>query len=355
MITGIICEFNPFHSGHKYLIDKVKSGGDSVICVMSGNFVQRGEMAVFDKATRTRAALEGGADLVIELATPYATKSAEGFARAGIKLIEATGIADSFACGAECSDSDTLYETASKIKEYQDDISKEMKSGLSYPAARREVIDTPVLDSPNNILALEYISAATTLQGKFIKRIGLGHDSEDRKYSASAIRKTFSRDSIVSLSNCEKAVLAVLRKMSADDFSKIEDVSDGLENRLCQLAKEAVSLEELYDGVKAKCYTHSRIRRIILRSFLGIEKGSYPDEPPYLRVLGFNENGKALLSKMKDKATLPIVTRTADIKRLSDDCKRLFETECRCTDLYNLGYKKPLPGNTEQRYQIVSI
>lgn len=355
MITGIICEFNPFHSGHKYLIDKVKGDGDSVICVMSGNFVQRGEMAVFDKVKRTRSALEGGADLVIELPTPYVTKSAEGFARAGIQLIEATGIADRFACGAECDDEDTLYEIASRIKKHQPDIAAAMKDGLTYPAARKKVIDSTVLDSPNNILALEYISAATSLKGKFVKRIGEGHDSNDEKYSASAIRKTFSSDTVVSLGNCEKAVLAVLRRMTADDFSKIEDVGDGLENRLCQIAKTAVSLEEFYDSVKAKCYTHSRIRRIVLRSFLGIEKGSYPENPPYLRVLGFNENGKQLLSMMKEKAKLPVVTRTADIKRLDSSCKSLFDIECRCTDLYNLGYKKPLPGNTEQRFQIVSI
>lgn len=355
MITGIICEFNPFHAGHKYLIDKVKSEGDSVICVMSGNYVQRGEMAVFNKAVRTRSALEGGADLVIELPTPYATKSAEGFARAGIRLIEATGIADCFACGAECDDADLLYSTAAQIKNHQPDIANAMKDGLTYPAARRKIINSSILDSPNNILALEYIEASTALNGKFIKRIGEGHDSDDEKYSASAIRKTLCDDSIASLANCEKAVLAVLRRMTADDFSKIEDVSDGLENRLCQIAKTAVSLEELYDGVKAKCYTHSRIRRIVLRAFLGIEKDSYPENPPYLRILGFNEKGKQLLSQMKKKAALPVVTRTADIRRLNIDCKNLFELECRCTDLYNLGYKKPLPGNTEQRFQIVSI
>lgn len=355
MNTGIICEFNPFHAGHKYLIDKVKNDGDAVICVMSGNFVQRGEMAVFNKAERTRLALLGGADLVIELPTVYATKSAEGFARAGISLIEATGIADNFACGAECEDADLLYSTAAQIKKHQSDIAKAMKDGLTYPAARRKIINSSILDSPNNILALEYIEASTALNGKFIKRIGGGHDSDDEKYSASAVRKTLSQDAIVSLANCEKAVLAVLRRMSADDFSKIEDVGDGLENRLYQISKTATTLEELYDGVKAKCYTHARIRRIILRAFLGIEKNMYPENPPYLRILGFNDNGKQMLFQMKDKATLPIVTRTADIKKLDSDCKNLFELECRCTDLYNLGYKKPLPGNSEQRFQIVSI
>lgn len=355
MITGIICEFNPFHAGHKYLIDKVKSNGDSVICVMSGNFVQRGEMAVFDKAIRTMSALEGGADLVIELPTPYSTKSAEGFARAGINLIEATGIADSFACGAEYDDSELLYSTAAQIKNHQADIAKAMKDGLTYPAARRKIINSSILDSPNNILALEYISAATYLNGKFIKRIGEGHDSDDEKYSASAVRKALNRNSIASLANCEKAVLAVLRRMTAYDFAKIEDVSDGLENRLSQISKTAVTLDELYEGVKTKCYTHSRIRRIVLRAFLGIEKNSYPEFPPYLRILGFNEEGKHMLSQMKEKATLPVITRTADIKRLDSNCKSLFNIECRCTDLYNLGYKKPLPGNTEQRFQIVSI
>lgn len=354
MNTGIICEFNPFHAGHRHLIAQVKRENDGILCVMSGNFVQRGEPAVYNKAQRTRAALAGGADLVIELPTPYATLSAEGFARAGVCLIEATGIADRIAFGAENDDIDALYRLADELKNHQTEISAAMKNGLSYPAARKQVLHSPLLDTPNNILALEYIHAAS-LPCICVKRIGEGHDSADAQYSASAIRSALPQCSIAALKNCETAVLAAMRRLTADDFKQYTDVHDGLESRLEMAAKTAVTLEELYSAAKTKNCTHARIRRIVLRAYLDIKDGAYPQTPPYLRILGFNEKGKTMLGAMKRNAKLPIVTRTADIKKLNNAAQRLFDLECRCTDLYNLAYKKPLPGNAEQRYQIVSI
>lgn len=352
MNTGIICEFNPFHGGHRYLINTVKDNG-GIICVMSGNFVQRGMFAVYDKRVRTKTALENGADIVIELPTVYSTLSAEGFATAGVALLESTGIVDRIAFGVECDDINKLKSVASEIKSHHDEIKDMMKSGLSYPAARREIINSPLLDTPNNILALEYINAAT-IPCHTVKRIGKGHDTDDAEYSASAIRKTLPPDSISSMENCEKAILAVLRTMSADDFLKLSDVSDGLQNRIVQAVRSASSIEEIYTLIKSKNVTHARIRRIILRAFLGIRKENVLPLP-YIRILGFNKTGQSLLSDMKNTATLPIVTRTSDINKLDNDAKTIFDIECRSTDLYNLGYKIPLPCGTEQRYQIVSI
>lgn len=353
MITGIICEFNPLHDGHRYLINTVREKSDGVVCVMSGNFVQRGEFAVYDKFKRAENALNNGADLIIELPCVYSLMSANGFAKYAVQILESTGVVDEIAFGAECDNVDSLKATADKIKSCSSEIKNKMKEGLSYPSARKAVVKSEILDTPNNILAIEYINS-TSLPCRAIKRIGKGHDTDDSSYSASAIRKNLSPDEICTIKNCEIAVLAKLRTMTAEDFSKIEDVSEGLENRIVNAVRSSVSLEEIYGKIKSKRYTHSRIRRIILRSYLGITK-EYGTNAPYIRILGFNDRGKELLSKMKKNAKLPIISRYSNIEKLTETGKKLFELECRCTDLYNLGYRHPLPCGTEQRAKIITI
>lgn len=353
MITGIICEFNPFHAGHKYLIDSVKKENDGIVCVMSGNFVQRGEFAVYDKFSRAKTALENGADLVIELPCTYSLRSAEGFARAGVEILEATNTVERIAFGAECDNMDELKRLSYEIAEKEQEIKAEMKKGITYPAARKAVIGSSLLDTPNNILAVEYIKS-TKLPCTAVKRIGKGHDSDDEKYSASEIRKKLSYNEICSLKNCETAVLAKLRCMTANDFLEIEDVTEGLENRIADMVRISTSLDELYDNIKTKRYTHSRIRRIILKAYLGITK-EYTEKVPYIRILGFNGKGQEILAKMKKNANLPIISRYSDTDTLDEHGKDLFELECRCTDLYNLGYKKPLPCGTEQRSKVIIL
>lgn len=350
MNTGIICEFNPFHSGHKYLIDSIKSDG-AVICVMSGNFVQRGEFAIYDKFKRCDKALENGADIVIELPCAYSLMSAEGFANAGVTLLEKTGIVDEIAFGTECDDINRLKKTANKIDESHELIKTEMKKGLSYPVARKNVISDDLLDTPNNILAIEYLRH-TSLPAKAVRRIGKGHDTNDELYSASAIRKKLNQGEICTIKNCEKAILARLRVMSAEDFAQIEDVNEGLENRIYNAVRQSASVEDIYKLIKTKRYTLSRIRRIILKAYLGITK-EYSFDVPYIRILGFNSKGKELLPILKKNAKLPIISKYSDIQRLDNNSKKLFELECRCTDLYNLGYKNPLPCGTEQRSKII--
>lgn len=353
MITGIICEFNPFHQGHKYLIENARKHADAVVCVMSGNFVQRGEFAVYDKFSRTKAPLENGADLIIELPSVYSLMSAKGFARYAGQILKGCGVVDSITFGAECEDPKELKQAADKIKECDELIKEKLKDGMSYPAARKAVINNPVLDTPNNILAIEYISEID-LPFYPVKRIGKGHDSDDEIYSASQIRKNLDENQISSLKNCEKAVLAKLRTMTQDDFLKIDDVGEGLENRIVQAVRSSTSLEEIYDKVKTKRYTHSRIRRIILKSYLGITN-YYTRDVPYIRILGFNERGREILNNISKNSSLPVISRYADIKNLSTFGRELFELECRCTDLYNLGYKTPLPCGTEQRSKVVIV
>lgn len=351
MNIGIICEFNPFHKGHKFLIDSVKDPENGIICCMSGNFVQRGEFAVYDKFSRARTAVENGADLVIELPAPYSTMSAEGFASSAVKLLESTGTVDKIAFGAECTDISKLKEIAQRLNDgnIRAKITGEMKNGISYPAARKKIIDSKLLDTPNNILAVEYLKAAS-VPCTAVKRIGKGHDSDDEEYSASAIRKKLDKGSISSMKNCEKAILAKLRTMSAEEFADFEDVSEGLENRIYNAVREACSLSELYNLIKTKRYTHSRIRRIILRAYLGIK--NTPQEVPYIRILAFNSKGREILTEMKKSAEKPIVAKISDC---SNDILPFFEEECKYTDLYNLGYEKPLPCGTEQRHHIVII
>lgn len=354
MNFGIICEFNPFHAGHKHLIDSVKqSEDDAVICAMSGNFVQRGEFAVYDKYDRARTALQNGADLVIEIPTICSTQSAQGFAKAGVSILEATGVCDKIAFGAEFDNIDELKRIANEIIEKDAEIKEELKKGISYPQARKNVINSPILDEPNNILAIEYLTY-TTLEAVAIKRIGKGHDSDDSSYSASEIRKHLSNDEISTMKNCESAILFKLRTMSADDFKLIEDVSEGLENRIVEAVKTSATLSELYDKIKTKRYTHSRIRRIILRAYLGIEEDEVK-EPLYFHILGFNDKGKALLADIKKNAKLPIISKFSDINKYDSKIKRLYENECSYTDIYNLGFNPPKPCGTEQTSKIVIL
>jgi len=350
MNLGIICEFNPLHSGHKHLINSVKGENNGIICAMSGNFVQRGEFAVYDKFERAKAAVEAGANLVIEIPTLCSTLSAGGFAKAGVEILEATGICDKLAFGAECDDIKELEKVAWLIEENDNLIKQELEKGYSYPKARQNVISSPVLDGANNILAIEYIKQ-TKLECVAVKRIGAGHDSDDILYSSSEIRKHLSTDEISSMKNCEKAVLYKLRTMSEDDFREIEDVCEGLENRIAEAVKTAENLEELYDMIKTKRYTHSRIRRIILRAYLGITK-DMQNSPGYLRILAFDEQGRKMLSQMKKSAELPIITKYGDAKAFGNEVLELFEQESFFTDLYNLGFSVPRPCEEEKTKQI---
>lgn len=349
MNFGVICELNPFHKGHRYLFDNARDNeSDGLICVMSGNYTQRGDLAVYDKYTRARTAIENGADLVIELPTLSSTQSAQGFAKAGVKLLESTGVCDKIVFGAECDDVQKLINISKEIIEKDEQIKAELEKGVSYPVARSRVIRTPILNTPNNILAIEYLTY-TSLEAKAIKRIGKGHDTDDTEYSASEIRKGLSADKIACYKNCEKAILYKLRTMMAEDFLKIEDVSEGLENRIVEAVRQASSLEQIYDSIKTKRYTHARIRRIILRAYLGITK-DIPKEPMYLHILAFNDKGREILAQMKKTAKLPIITKYGNIE--SQAVKELFDLECKFTDIYNLAYKDIKPCGEEQKHRI---
>ncbi|MBR4241595.1 MAG: nucleotidyltransferase family protein [Eubacterium sp.] len=353
MNFGLICEFNPLHSGHKHLIKSVKGENDGLICAMSGNFVQRGEFAVFDKFERAKAAIEAGSDLVIEIPTLCSTLSAQGFAKAGVDILEKAGICTALVFGSESGSIEELKKAANEIKEKDSLIKEELKKGVSYPKAMQNAVDSPILEGANNLLAIEYINQ-TSLDCITVKRIGKGHGSDDFEYSSSEIRKRLSPDEISSMENCSAAVLYKLRTMKKEDFLNIDDVSEGLENRIISAAKTAKSLDELYFLIKTKRYTMSRIKRIILRAFLGITK-DMPKNPQYLRILAFNEKGRNMLSQMKKSASLPIITKYGDAKDKGGEILKLFEQESKFTDVYNLGFRIPKPAEEEKTKQIYIV
>lgn len=376
MNYGIVAEFNPFHNGHKYLIDTIKSNSENTVTVvMSESFVQRGECACVSPYARTKMALECGADLVLSLPVPYATASAERFALGGLSVLGGLGCVDALGFGAECGNAELLKKCADVLvsSELSDAIEKYLNEGVSFPVARQKAVEeisgkeiAEILSSPNNILGVEYIKAINKLGLNMdvnpITRKGVDHDSEEANgdfCSASAIRemlenkrgfnkflpKEASNILISEINNkkapadynrLETAVICKLRSMSIEDFKALPDVSEGLEYRLFDAVKTSVYLEEILEKVKTKRYTLSRIRRIILCAILGIKKEDVLAPVPFVRVLGFNENGAKILKKAKETATLPIITKSSEINALGEGAKRFFELECFARDVFSL-------------------
>ncbi len=376
MNYGIVAEFNPFHNGHKYLIDTVKKNGkNTVTVVMSESFVQRGECACLSPYARTKMALACGVDLVLSLPVTYATASAERFAFGGLSVLGGMGCIDALAFGAESDNAEILKKCAEAVvsAEVSKALEKYLDEGASFPAARQRAVEeiwgeelAQSLSTPNNILGIEYIKAINKLglsmDIKPIPRKGVAHDSREANgefCSASTIREMLNnkeplgkfvpeevtgilkeeiknQKAPANYSSLETAIVCKLRSMSVEDFKKLPDVSEGLEYRLFDAVKTSSYLEEILEKVKTKRYTHSRIRRIIICAFLGIKKEDVLTPVPFVRVLGFNENGAKILKKAKETATLPIVTKSSEINALGEAAKRFFELECFARDVFSL-------------------
>lgn len=384
---GIIAEYNPFHSGHRHHLDSLRQEfpGCALVCAMSGNFVQRGDAALADKWSRTRLALLGGADLILELPTPWAISSAEAFARGGTALLNATGVVDTLSFGSEAGALPPLEAAAAVLDSplLQEALGAYLAQGLSFPAARQRAAavylgqGADCLSTPNNSLGVEYLRAlralGSTIQPHTIPRLGAAHDGTEQHSlhrSASQLRQALLaedspslspflspeaeallRKNPASLSFCTRAVLARLRGMTEADFEKLPDSGEGLSGLLCRAARQAVSLESLYALVKSKRYTHARIRRLVLWAFLGLTAQDRPKIPPYLRVLGFSSRGQALLRQMKDSAALPVLVKPAHITRLSPESQRLFHLEARCTSFYGLCQREMGAISQESEYR----
>lgn len=357
MATGVIAEFNPFHNGHKYLLEKAHDD-NGVIAVMSGSFVQRGDIAICDKWTRAKAALLNGADLVLELPVIYSLNTAQKFAMGAVATLASTGIVDTLTFGTEIDDTEALISASRLISdepcEVSDKIRNLMAQGMSYPAARETafsgLIKDGILSSPNSILAVEYLRAAYEMgyevKPKPVMRHGTEHDSDVMSKciaSASTLRSILKDNgnisdyvpytdfNIYSPKRLDTAILYRMRTITADELSNINDVTEGLENRFISAALNSDTLDELCLAVKSKRYPLSRIRRIVWSALLGLNKGLASVMPQYIRVLGMNEKGKELLKDMKKSAALPIITKAADFKN-----NEIFEFNHRAEDIFAL-------------------
>lgn len=359
-VAGIIAEFNPFHNGHKYLIEQTKKhAADMVIVIMSGSFVQRGDIAITDKWTRTKSALSCGADLVLELPVIYSLNTAQKFAYGAVKTLDQTGIIDTLAFGSECGNTETLKSIAQLTSNEPPHISEKIKnyisSGMNYPLARRkaysEISNSHVLDTPNDILGIEYIRAVLDIKSNIeplaLKRTGTDHDSTittNSIASASQIRKMLANGENtsqftpqnISFTRYDKSLLDSvliykLRTSSPEYIKNINDVAEGLENKFIKAAETCTGFDDVCEFVKSKRYTMSRIRRIAWSIVLDLSSELCSKSPSYIRVLGMNENGKLLLRQMKKTAGLPIITKAADY--VTDD---IFNANNRAEDIFSL-------------------
>ncbi|MBR6789906.1 MAG: nucleotidyltransferase family protein [Oscillospiraceae bacterium] len=371
--AGIIAEYNPLHSGHLYHISATKAAGfDRVAVVMSPNAVQRGEPAFFSKWTRAAAAVRCGADLVLELPTPWAVSSAPRFAEAGVRILSAAG-ADTLSFGSELGETEPLMRCAEACLEAEkgERILELLSAGLSYAAARDKAVSelcgeetAALLRTPNNILGVEYLKAIRSLELPMeaftVARLGAAHDSaglQTETASASALRDTIRREGIepalrflpeetgdlfrqdleagiggTSFDRLEPAVLYRLRTMSPDDFRALPDVSEGLEQRLYKASRALMPLDALTEEVRTRRYPLSRVRRIIFSAMLGLTKDSAAGAPPYLRVLAFNDTGREMLRAVK-KGPLPVYHSFAKLER---DFPDLAKAELMATDLFRM-------------------
>ena len=369
-ICGIICEYNPFHNGHAYHIQKAKqlSGADFVVCIMSGNFVQRGEAAIFDKHTRAKHAFLAGADAVIELPVPFATSTAEIFAKGAIKLLHSIPSFTHLCFGAETEDAQAFYDCAKILRDEPPFVSSQIQAltstGMSFAKARAKAysdyMPSSILTKPNNILGLEYTKALLNANSKAeiipIQRQGSGYlESELSKNfsSATAIRAAIKENRLDGIENnlpsfvltdIDKACLDSLDSLekyailsiSKDELASTLDCEEGLENSFKTVAEK--NEEPLVTALTNARYTSSRIRRIALQNLLKIRKEDIKnalENDLFLSVLAISDKNNALLSEL-GKSTYPLLVKNGDYKKLTGVAKELFELQAFADSVYSL-------------------
>ena len=388
-VAGIVAEYNPFHTGHAHQIARTRAllGEETgVVAVMSGNWVQQADCAIADKWTRARLALMGGADLVLELPTVWAMSSAESFGRGAVEILHAAGVVTHLSFGSEGGEVEPLRRVAAGLDhpDYPALLSRYLEQGLPFAVCRQRAAEEllgeelgSLLATPNNNLGVEYIRALNALHSDIcpvtVLREGAAHNSisadRPRFVSATQIRcdlmdgewekprpylvpggwEVLRSDpaGLPKSERVERAVLARVRTMTAADWAKLSDsgAAEGLPQRLEKAGRQCASVEEFFSLAKTRRYTHARLRRLVLWAWLGITAADVPESPPYLRVLGMNGRGRAILRGMKENARLPLLTKPAHARTLDEPGRTLFEQEARFTDLYDLCLDEiPVPG-----------
>ena len=377
-IVGIICEYNPLHNGHAAQLRQIRAlrGGDcAVVCLMSGNFVQRGHPAVFHKMIRAEAALAAGADLVLELPVNYALRSAEGFAAGGVEILGR--FCGELCFGSESADPQRLLSTAQALLSpgFPGALREQLSRGLSFPAARAMALeamdaDTRPLRSPNDILGVEYckaiLSSGCAMEPLVIPRPGSYHDTlpQPDSPSATSLRRLIGQGEpltafvppeaaavyegadVHTLAAGERAVLARLRTMTDDEFAALPFGSEGLWRKLMHESRRCASLEEIASAVKSKRYTRSRIDRMILCAFLGLTDEILSSPAPYTRVLGFSNRGREVLRRAMQTGLFH------NTGAKTDDAFQGIEN--RCSDLYGLfAQGAPRPAGQEGKLRVI--
>jgi len=376
-ITGIICEYNPLHLGHKKQLDLVKARDSAVVCLMSGNFVQRGAPAIVDKTLRARAAVLCGADLVLELPVTASLSSAEGFAAGGVRILSA--FCDTLCFGAETADKDALLAAARALlsADFSPALREQLDRGLSFPAARQAALealglDGSILSQPNDILAVEYCKAILSQNSSMmpdpIRRAGGYHDraADPENPSATALRGLMERSqpwldyvpreaqacfdgaAIHALAAGERAVLARLRCMTESEFEAVPYGTEGLWRKLMHAVRQESTVEEILSAVKSKRYTRTRLDRMLMCAFLGITRDDLNAPAPYVRVLAFNDRGREILKEARKHGHFP------NIGEAQDHPYQALEN--RCGDLYGLfAVNAPEPAGTEAQKRVVYL
>lgn len=392
--AGIIAEYNPFHRGHAYHIAQTRAQGfDCIVCVMSGHFTQRGDVAVASKWARAAMALRHGADLVVELPLTFALAPAERFARGGVALLHALGCVDALSFGSETGRLEPLLEVAALLESGgpDGDIRRFLTQGISYAKAREQAVRSQLgaaaecLTQPNDTLGIEYLRALSSLhcvmRPLVIPRRGARHDEQGERdgfRSASHLRTLWqqgaftpehlseeSREILLTEHRCgrfpvfcsglEPALLGLLRAAERGRYDALPDLSEGLENRLWRAVRQGRSLDEIHDLARAKRYPLARIRRLCLYLALGISAQDWIAQPPYLRLLGMNRRGSEFLRLAKRTAQLPLISGTGDVASLDAAAQRQYTLECQATDLYALACPRPMPCGSDQRHRLVKI
>ena len=391
-VAAVIAEWNPLHRGHLLPIMAAKAqGATHIAAIVSGNFVQRGEPALCPWQYRVSAALRSGADLVLQLPLPYAVSTAEHFAGGAVASLAALGCVDTLVFGSECGDLAALQAVANALNsaDFPAALAPHLAAGLPFAAARQAAVSSllgeraALLSTPNNILGIEYLRAlgwlGSPIRPLTLPRQGTPHDgSAESEYpSASLLRQRFlsggdifsrlppamaeqlrlagAQGALPDRDLWQWAMLAHARAMTEEDFSRLPDISEGLEHRLYRASRTAKTTEELLTAAKTKRYSHARLRRILLGGMLGLPAGLSAAEPPYLRVLGFTPRGAEILAKAKTTRTLPLSASLAELADTGDTAARFAQLESRAADLYHAFTEGLAPCGSEYTTAVIKI